>query len=109
MTEMRQTTTFVMDLASGLTQALSDGTHDYIYGNGRIAQVNTSTLAADYFLGDALGSVRQLTDSTGAVTFTQGYAPYGKVSSTAGNASAYGFTNEYQNSYIIFHQKTAGG
>jgi len=56
--------------------------------------VNTSTLATDYFLGDALGSVRQLTDSTGAVTFAQGYAPYGTVSSTAGSASTYGFTNE---------------
>jgi hypothetical protein len=31
-------TTFTMDLNTGLTQALSDGTNTYIYGNGRIAQ-----------------------------------------------------------------------
>ena len=37
------TTTFTMDLNTGLTQALSDGTNSYIYGNGRIAQVNTGT------------------------------------------------------------------
>ena len=96
------TTTFVMDLNSGLTQALSDGTHDYIYGNGRIAQVDMATQATEYFLGDALSSVRQLTDSTGAVTFAQGYTPYGTVSSTAGSASAYGFTNEYQSQGKIY-------
>jgi len=36
------TTTFTMDLNTGLTQALSDGTYTYIYGNGRIAQVDTT-------------------------------------------------------------------
>jgi hypothetical protein len=54
MNEMLQTTTFVMDLNSGLIQALSGGTLDYIYGNGRIAQVNGTDI--EYFLGDALGS-----------------------------------------------------
>jgi YD repeat-containing protein len=95
------TTTFVMDLNSGLTQALSDGTYDYIYGKGRIAQVDMATQATEYFLGDALGSVRQLTDSAGAVTFAQGYAPYGTVATTSGSgATSYGFTNEYQDTYI---------
>ncbi len=50
------TTTFTMDLNTGLTQALSDGTHDYLYGAGRIAQVplTPDTGAPDtleYFLG----------------------------------------------------------
>jgi YD repeat-containing protein len=36
------TTTFTMDLNTGLTQALSDGTNHYIYGLGRIAQVNSN-------------------------------------------------------------------
>ncbi len=44
-----------MDLSTGLTQALSDGTNHYIYGVGRIAQVNTGT---EYFLGDAIVSIR---------------------------------------------------
>jgi hypothetical protein len=35
------TTTFSMDLNTGLTQALSDGTYTYLYGNDRIAQVDT--------------------------------------------------------------------
>jgi hypothetical protein len=74
---------------------LSDGTQDYIYGIGRIAKVNSTNTG--YFQEDALGSVRQLTDQAGAVTFGQGYDPYGAVTTTAGSgSSSYGFTNEYQ-------------
>jgi RHS repeat-associated protein len=86
------TTTFTMDLNTGLTQALSDGTNHYIYGLGRIAQVNTTT---EYFLGDALGSVRQLADTNGAITYARGYDPYGVVTTTSGaSQSAYGYTGE---------------
>ena len=49
------TTNYTLDLNTGLTQVLNDGTNAYVYGLGRIAQVNTTT---EYFLGDALGSVR---------------------------------------------------
>ena len=49
---------YTLDLNAGLTQVLNDGTNTYLYGTGRIAQVNTGT---DYFLTDALGSARQLT------------------------------------------------
>ncbi len=59
-------TTYVNDLASGLTQILEDGTYTYIYGLGRIAQVNGPE--TEYFLGDRLGSVRQLADAGGSVT-----------------------------------------
>jgi hypothetical protein len=59
------TTNYTLDLNTGLTQALSDGTNTYIYGLGRIAQVNTTT---EYFLGDALGSVCQLTDPSSDIT-----------------------------------------
>ncbi|MCJ7434768.1 MAG: hypothetical protein MUO77_14880 [Anaerolineales bacterium] len=61
---------------SGLTQVLSDGTNTYTYGLGRISQTNTST---EYFLNDALGSVRQLTASNGDVTLAKSYDPYGVV------------------------------
>jgi RHS repeat-associated protein len=40
--------------------------------------------------------VRQLTDSTGAVTFARTYDPYGVTTTATGNsASAYGFTGEW--------------
>ena len=92
------TTTFTMDYNTGLTQALSDGTNNYVYGIDRIAQVNSAT---EYFLGDALGSVRQLTDQGGEVTSATAYDPYGVTTSTVGaSQSAYGFTGEYSDSYI---------
>ena len=48
-----------------------------------------------YFLGDALGSVRQMTDETGTVTLARTYDPYGNVTSTGGTSStSYGFTGE---------------
>jgi len=47
--------------------------------------------------------VRQLTDSSGAVTFAQAYAPYGSVATTSGSgATTYGFTNEYQSQGKIY-------
>jgi RHS repeat-associated protein len=80
-------------LNSDLTQVLSDGTNDYIYGVGRIAQVNAT--GTEYFLGDALGSVRQMTDAAGTVTLAKSYQPYGEVASSAGSsATNYGFTGE---------------
>ena len=59
------TTRYTLDLASGLTQVLAVGTHSYLYGEGRIAQYTGTT--PEYFLADALGSVRQMTDSSGSV------------------------------------------
>ena len=94
------TTTFSMDLNAGLTQALSDGTNDYIYGVGRIAQVSATD--TQYFLADALGSVRQLTDSTGALTLSKTYDPYGVPTTVGASASSYGFTGEYQTGDSVY-------
>jgi RHS repeat-associated protein len=94
------TTTFTMDLNAGLTQALGDGTKAYIYGNGRIAQVGTGT---EYFLGDALGSVRQMTQGSGAITYAKAYDPYGVATSTAGSAqSMFGYTGEYTSNNLVY-------
>ena len=77
---------------AGLTQVLADSTNTYLYGNGRISQHTTQT---EYFLGDALGSVRQLADTAGAVTLTQSYSPYGETISSVGSGnSTYQFTGE---------------
>jgi RHS repeat-associated protein len=83
---------YTLDLNTGLTRVLSDGTTTYTYGLGRIAQTDTTT---EYFLSDALGSVRQMTDQAGAITFAQSYDPYGTVTSTSGlSHTDYGFTGE---------------
>ena len=77
-------TQYVLDLNAGLTQVLNDGENSYVYGLGRISQTNTTT---EYFLGDALGSVRQLSMTNGEISLAQSYDPYGNVTYTAGTSS----------------------
>ena len=92
------TTTFTMDLNAGLTQALSDGTNNYIYGVDRIAQ-NEGGIT-EYFLGDALGSVRQMTNANAEITYARAYDPYGVVTGTNGSSqTSYGYTGEYSGDY----------
>ena len=88
------TTNYTLDLNTGLTQVLNDGTNTYFYGVGRIAERQGEV--NEYYLGDALGSVRQLTDAQGEITLTNAYQPYGTLAQTAGNAqTSYGFTGEF--------------
>jgi len=84
---------YKLDLNTGLTQVLNDGTNTYLYGMGHVAQINGSN--TDYFLGDALGSVRQMTDASPQINYARVYDPYGTTSQTYGaSQTAYGFTGE---------------
>jgi YD repeat-containing protein len=95
------TTTYTLDLAAGLTQVLGDGTYTYLYGHERILQ-NSTAKGKEYFLNDALGSMRQLSDSLAFVKLTQDYEPYGKVSSSSGTGStAYGFAGEWADNSAV--------
>jgi len=86
------TTTYVLDLNVGLTQVLNEGTDTYLYGLSRIGE---ESIAWDYFLGDALGSVRQLTEGTGVVSLAQTFEPYGEIWASYGNgSSSYSFSGE---------------
>jgi hypothetical protein len=64
-----------MDLASGPSQVLDDGTNTYIYGLDCIVQVNGTN--TEFFLADVLGSVRQLTDTSGVITLQRTTIPSG--------------------------------
>ncbi len=89
-----QTTTYILDLNAGLTQVLSDGTYTYLYGYDRIAQSGASGM--EYFLPDALGSVRQMTDEVGSVTLSQSFSPYGELLARGGiGSTAYDFAGEW--------------
>jgi len=86
-------TNYTLDLNTSLTQVLADSTNVYLYGLSRIGEQQSSGWA--YHHGDALGSVRQLSDPTGAVTLAQSYAPYGDVLNSAGDGvSVWQFTGE---------------
>jgi len=94
-----------LDIAAGLTQVLEDGTNAYLYGAERIAQQGAS--GKEYFLGDALGSVRQLVDAEGLVTLAKEYEPYGEVLSSAGTGvTSYGFTSEWTDSTGLIYLRS---
>jgi hypothetical protein len=80
------TTNYILDLNAGLTQVLDDGTNSYLYGNGRIGELQPSGFA--FHLGDALGSVRQLSDAIGDVTLAKSYEPFGSLLKNSDNCRA---------------------
>lgn len=81
------TTNFSMDIASNLSQVLDDGTSTYTYGVDRISQRTGAD--TEYFLGDALGSVRQLADVGGAISLDRNYDPFGNGVASRGNSSTH--------------------
>lgn len=88
------TESYTLDLNNWLTQVLADGTNTYLYGSGRLAQYDAN--GGEYFLGDALDSVRQLSDATGTIILVHSYQPFGNLSNVAGTANiSYGFTGEW--------------
>ncbi len=87
-------TRYTLDLNTGLIQVLSDGENMYLYGRRRISE--TGIVGKEYYLSDALGSVRQLADSDGTVTLAKSYNPYGETLDNTGNgATSYGYTGEW--------------
>jgi RHS repeat-associated protein len=71
-----------------------DGSSTYYYGLERIAQERNST--TEYFLPDALGSVRQIANAGGAVTLGQSFDPFGNPDYRSGiGSSSYGFAGEW--------------
>ena len=89
---------YTLDLESGLTQVLDDGKYGkYLYGTSRLAQDSGGGM--EYYLTDALGSVRQVVDENGAILLSEGYRPYGEVLDQAGTgASVFGFAGEARDS-----------
>jgi RHS repeat-associated protein len=81
------TTTYAQDLAAPLSQVLTDGTANYVYGHERLR-----ALGGPWYIGDALGSVRQTLDDAGAVLGSVQYDPWGVP--TAGTPQPFGFTGE---------------
>jgi len=90
------TTTYVVAVL-GLSQVLVETTGGqttrYVYGHDLLAQHDGAAWA--WHLNDALGSVRQLADESGAVVLAQSYTPFGVPLARQGSgATGYGFTGE---------------
>jgi RHS repeat-associated protein len=84
---------YTLDLIAGLAQVLADGTNAYLYGRGRIGEQQPG--GWQYHHGDALGSVRQLTNSGATPNLARSFEPFGSHLSSMGSTStAYSFTGE---------------
>jgi RHS repeat-associated protein len=100
-------TTYTQDLAAPLPVVLQSKTGitttKYLYSIGT-RPVAQNTIAWEYLLPDALGSVRQTANASGYINRTQDYEPYGSVLDSSGSGqSVYGFTGEERDqSGLIF-------
>jgi RHS repeat-associated protein len=89
-----EATNYTLDLVAGLTQVLDDGSNAYLYGLTRIGEEQPAGWALH--IPDALGSVRQLTDSNAVVTLAQSFEPFGSVLASSGlGETQYSFTGEW--------------
>ena len=88
------TTVFIWDVNASVPQVLDDGDFRYVYGPGRIAEVDGSD-NAHYYLADGLGSTMALTDDSGTVENTYVYDPFDAiVGATGSQDNAFTFTGE---------------
>ena len=85
---------------------LSDGTDTYLYGVGRIGEYSEPLLQETwlYYLPGALGSVRQLADADGVITFAGAYEAYGETMEAFGaTRSSYGFAGEWTDAVELLY------
>ena len=86
------TTTFTWDVARSIAQVLDDGDLMYVYGLGRVSQVDSSDVT-HYYLTDGLGSTMALTNAS--KTVVNDYDIFGAVSASSGSlANFFEFAGE---------------
>ena len=86
-----------------LEQKISDGSvHSYVYALGKYlarvdGEIGDSNANVYYFLTDCQGSIKAVTDQTGAIVFNADYTPFGTQVGQGGNGSfdeEHGFTGK---------------
>jgi RHS repeat-associated protein len=83
-------------VAGALPLLLDDGNHAYLYGPSLtpVAQVDGNG-DIEYLHADLIGSVRLITDDTGAVTGSNAYDAFGNRTHTGTADSAFGYTGNW--------------
>jgi RHS repeat-associated protein len=89
-------TPFTWDSGGQLPLLLAAGSDAFIYGPGGQPIEQISGTTPTYLHGDQQGSTRLITDSSGAVTGTYNYDPYGNITSHTGTATtSLGYDGQY--------------
>ena len=86
---------YISDVNGSMPITIDDGTHKYVYGLGLAYAVSGSTI--EVYHTDRLGSVRAITDATGAVTASYRTDEWGvPTSSTGSSTQLFRYTGEPQ-------------
>ncbi|NJL55947.1 RHS repeat-associated core domain-containing protein [bacterium] len=87
------TTSYTVDLAAPLSQVLSDGSTTYLYGLERLAGVGPT--GTEWYLADAIGSVRLTLDDAGQPLggHDLAYTPFG-IPQSGAQPALFGFAGE---------------
>ncbi len=85
---------YLWDRTASLPLLVDDGAYAYIHGDAPLAQIDPSGARYD-LLSDGLGSIRGVTDASGAVVGTADYDVFGGYRNQSGVTSRFGFTGEY--------------
>ena len=84
---------YVTDVNASLPVSIADGTRKYVWGQG--LAYNVAGTSIEVYHADRLGSVRLITDGTGAVTGTSRFDEWGIVTAAAGSSTQpFRFTGE---------------
>ncbi len=76
-----------------MPDVLADNNYTYTYGLGNLSQ--TDATGTEYFLGDALGSTRQLVNGSSEVGLAESYDPFGNPADIVGSDnSIFGYTGQ---------------
>ncbi|HXA28805.1 MAG TPA: LamG-like jellyroll fold domain-containing protein [Candidatus Angelobacter sp.] len=99
-TSASTTSQFVWDPTQGLPLLLRDGPSTnytyYVYGPGGLPVEQVNGTNALFYHHDQLGSIRLLTDASGAAQATYSYDPYGNLTASSGSvANPFRFTGQY--------------
>ncbi|MFC1429610.1 RHS repeat-associated core domain-containing protein [Streptacidiphilus sp. N1-3] len=88
------TTSFVYD-DSSLSNLLTDGTNDYLYGPGGLPIEQKSASASYWFVHDQVGSTTALLDASGAEASTYAYSAYGVTTHSGTASTPLQYTGQY--------------
>lgn len=88
------TTRFAWDHL-GLPVVLADG-DEYVWGQGLVSRLASGSGALTYAHADGLGSIRLLTDGSGAVAGTKLYDAFGASRGQTGTQLSFGYTGEQE-------------
>ncbi|MEZ4869236.1 MAG: polymorphic toxin-type HINT domain-containing protein [Caldilineaceae bacterium] len=88
------TNNLLWDRATALPSLVDDGSYAYLHGLGAMAQIDGAGARHD-LVTDGLGSVRGVTDGSGALVGRADYSVFGAYRNQTGVASRFGFGGEY--------------